>query len=91
MEKDKLRDSLSGLDRLLQEMPEAYGTENIGKLFRPLLYLSPLDENDVDPRSSTHIHALATFLVVPWLFYPLNLSLVSIIIAISPHHGNIHE
>jgi hypothetical protein len=39
-----------------------------------LLYLPPLDENNVDPRSSTHIHALATFLSGSMAFLPSDLA-----------------
>jgi hypothetical protein len=35
--KGTLRNTLAGLDRLLQDMPELYGIEDIGELFRLLL------------------------------------------------------
>jgi hypothetical protein len=69
---DKLRDALAGLDRLLHDMPDLYGIEDIGELFRLLLYLPP-EEDSSDSRSPTHIHMVAAFLGGHMGFLPSHL------------------
>jgi hypothetical protein len=69
---DKLRDALSGLDRLLHDLLQVYGIEDIGELFRLLLYLPP-EEDSFDPCSPTHISTVAAFLGGRMVFLPSHL------------------